>query len=118
MTVKVTLTTPITAHGKKIEEITLEEPKGKHIRRCGSPYSTEILRGGDVRIDFNSESIAKYVQELGNIPQTSVDSLSAADFMNLQDEVVRFFDRGAPKTPLTDSGSSQLTSREQETSSI
>lgn len=116
MSVKVKLQEPITAWGKQIDEIDLLVPKGKHIRQCGMPFkvSDEV---GRTRFDFDSAACAKYISVLGRIPESSVDSLGANDFIELQNRIVSFFGAGVPKTPSTDTSNSPPSSQAQETSS-
>lgn len=86
--VVVNLTTPITAYGEPVEELTLRRPTVRDIRECGYPF----------RIDESGQSfepiasaIARYISRLGNIPMGSLDKMTPHDFNLTMAEVVGFF---------------------------
>lgn len=80
------LSKAIVAHGEELTELTLREPTGKDIRTCGS-HITGNGRGGSI----DTEAIARYISALAEIPPSSVDLLSGADFLKAQSAVLGFF---------------------------
>ena len=62
---------------------------------------------GCTRFEMDSDACAKYISELGGVPPSTVDELSAEDFVELQGTVISFFGVGVPKTQSTDILNSQ-----------
>lgn len=88
---KVSLTRAIQAHGDdNVRELTLREPTGKDLRTLGLPFT--ISATGQVNPD--SAVIARHISALAGIPPSSVDQLSAADFMTCSIAVMGFFGTG------------------------
>ena len=86
MSTTITLRKPLEIAGEVVSELTLREPLGGDIRRCGIPFT---VKAGDVVID--SEAIAKYISVLAVVPPSTVDKLSAPDFLDCQNAVMLFF---------------------------
>ena len=88
MTVTVTLSTPIEAHGETLSALTLREPIGKDIRTLGMPYriSTE-----DGSIIVDTGVVARYVSGLGGIPLSAVDKMPPGDWAGGMSAVLGFF---------------------------
>jgi Phage tail assembly chaperone proteins, E, or 41 or 14 len=98
------LSKPIKAHGDAVTQLELAEPTGKTIRACGSPFKIEMGRAGSQIMIIDTESVALYISELGNIPGSSVNLLSAADFGALQAVVIGFFGEAPPLNTGTGTG--------------
>lgn len=81
------LTKPIQAHGETISVLELREPTGKDVRELGFPYVTT----GDAGVRLDAGVVAKYIARLGNIPPSSVDTMSPADLNAISWEVAGFF---------------------------
>ncbi|MEJ8324389.1 MULTISPECIES: phage tail assembly protein [Kosakonia] len=81
------LTKPIQAHGETISVLELREPTGKDVRELGFPYVTT----GDAGVRLDAGVVAKYIARLGNIPPSSVDTMSPADLNTISWEVAGFF---------------------------
>jgi hypothetical protein len=103
----VPLAKPIMAHGKSVTELELDEANGGTIRQCGMPF-----RIAKDEIVFDTESVARYIVKLGNIPSSSVDKLSPADFLKLQSVIAGFF--GAPIQANASIGTGNLPDSSQE----
>ncbi|EKN6252616.1 TPA: phage tail assembly protein [Yersinia enterocolitica] len=84
---KLTLTTPITAHGEEITEIEIRDPTGKDVRELGYPYQLNP----DDSVKLLSAVVCKYITRLGNIPPSAVDSMSPPDLNMAGWMVARFF---------------------------
>jgi hypothetical protein len=88
MGVTINLSSPITAHGEEVTELTLQEPTGKHIREIGSiPFG--IDSSGDIKLD--AKSIAQYISKLCAIPMSSVDAINPGDFFEISWLIVGMF---------------------------
>lgn len=86
----ITLTRPIQAHGEELRELTLREPTGKDLRTLGLPFT--VSASGQVNPD--SGALARHIGVLAGIPPSSVDQLSATDFMTCTVAVLGFFGAG------------------------
>lgn len=84
---KLTLTTPVMAHGEEITFIELAEPTGKDVRETGYPYQLNP----DASVTLLSAVVCRYLSRLGNIPPGAVDSLSPADMNTAGWMVASFF---------------------------
>ncbi|MGL5344875.1 MAG: phage tail assembly protein [Plesiomonas sp.] len=82
------LNKPIKAHGDTLSAVTLREPTGADVKKCGMPYQ---INAESEAIIIDAASVGKYISVLGGIPPSSVDELSAADFSSLSMVVVGFF---------------------------
>ncbi len=82
----VQLSKPISAHGEEVTSLTLREPTGKDVKECGVPFGIE---GGGVVLQ--PAPAAKLISRLAGIPSSSVDALSAPDFLTLANTVIGFF---------------------------
>ena len=85
------LTTPVQANGKEISELTFRKPNGKDIAENGVPFSSEVTKSGGQRQHIDSAAIAGYISSLAGIPPSSVNMLSAEDFMSAMTEIMSFF---------------------------
>lgn len=85
--VKVPLRRPIQAHGEELRELTLREPTGKDLRVMGLPFG--FSAGGEVQID--AAATHRAISTLAGIPPSSVDQLSAQDFMGVTGALMGFF---------------------------
>jgi hypothetical protein len=73
----VKLTNPIKAYGEEVTELTLADCKVKHLKATDKEQ-------GDLG------KIAALIVALANIPPSSVDEISVADFKMLSEEVAGF----------------------------
>jgi hypothetical protein len=90
MSTIVKLSKPIQAHGNTLTELTLNEPRGKDIAACGLPRI--FTRKGDTTsMSTDTAVIHAYIVRLGNIPPSSADALSAADWIDVMNAVLDFF---------------------------
>ena len=87
----VKLKQPIEAYGDTVTEITLREPTGKDIRKCGVMFKSWTDESGVVCNGADAEAVARSISHLGNLPLGSVDALSALDFMECMQAVTSFF---------------------------
>lgn len=99
-TVTITLSAPVKAFGKDIQELTLRGPNGKDIRECGFPFFNFVDANKNRCDKIDTGSIAKYIKNLSSPPITAntVDQLTPADFINCTNAVAGFF----PQTEKTD----------------
>lgn len=91
--VKIKLSKSVEAHGETVFELNLRPPIGKDIRKNGFPYTMD----DQGNLSFNTKAIAKYIEELAEIPPSSVDALTPSDFQKCFSEIMGFFG-GAPQT--------------------
>ncbi len=92
----ITLSRPLEAHGETISRLSLREPNGGDIKVCG--YPLQIADGAAVPL---AGAICKYIARLGNIPPSTVDKLTPADFNACLAAIVDFFgtSEGQPPSP-------------------
>lgn len=82
------LSSPITAHGETLSEISLRVPTPADARKVKSlPY----VMGADESVNLNVDVCAKYVELLAQIPPSSIEQLAMSDFNTLCWEVAGFF---------------------------
>ncbi|WP_413722696.1 phage tail assembly protein [Sodalis sp. RH24] len=81
------LTTPISAHGEEISQIDLRDPTGKDVREIGYPYQMNP----DESVKLLAGVVAKYIARLGNVPPSSVDTMSPSDLNTAGWMVAGFF---------------------------
>ena len=93
MTVTVTLSKPIEAHGETLTELTLREPSGKDIRTFGMPYRVGA-EDGSVIID--AAAMHRYIAGLAAVPPSAVDKMSPLDWTAVMAAVLGFFGLAAP----------------------
>lgn len=96
---EVALKRPIKAHGDEVTTLVFREPAGDDIIACGYP----LQMSGDGQGTFTPLAgvIAKYIARLGNIPPSSVKSMSAPDFNACMMAILPFFGEG-DSTPVPD----------------
>lgn len=100
----VPLAQPVEAHNGALKEITLRPPKGDDMIVCGFPFRIGVAQdaegtddvaldfgAGEVLIDLNAGSCAKYIARLGGLTPGTVKRLGAQDFMSCAMEVLNFF---------------------------
>lgn len=80
---RVTLTSPIQRGDETISFLEFRAPTGKDIRACGMPI--------DGRGEIAAASVARFMSELGAVPPSTIDSLSAHDWQNAAVAVLGFF---------------------------
>lgn len=85
--VRVPLRRAIQAHGEEVRELVLREPTGKDLRTMGLPFG--FSASGEVQIDAAATHRAIVV--LAGVPSSSVDQLSAGDFMAAVGALMGFF---------------------------
>jgi len=96
--VTITLTKPIPAHGKTLEELTMRPVTAKDIRQCGVPFL--VSNGGnDQRVD--AEAISKFIVNCAEIPMSSVDLLAPADWFAARGVILNFLMGSTPEAPST-----------------
>jgi hypothetical protein len=85
---------PVTAYGEEVKELTLREPLGEDLVKCGMPYRlVDTPAGMETRID--NVAIANFISALGGVPLATVNKLAAADFQEAMTVVMGFFGPGA-----------------------
>ena len=103
--ITVKLSQPIEAHGEKLEELKLREPKGRDMIRCGIPYEIEQRDTGPVSRAVMG-SVANYISVLAEIPPSSVAEMCVEDFSRAMVVVMGFFQEPSPaKSGSASSGS-------------
>lgn len=112
---KLTLTEPIQAHGKTVTELELRKPLGGDIRKCGTPTKQERTDSGTTLHHVDTEVVAKLISEIAGIPPSSVNLMSAPDFMEATGIIVGFFNQPV-KTSSTDTSNSPGSSETSESS--
>jgi hypothetical protein len=85
------LSKPIQAHGQTISSLTLrEEVTAGDLFKAGIPYKLETGREGTTRLVFEPTAVRAMIAQLASIPTSSVDLLTASEFMQLADLIVGF----------------------------
>jgi hypothetical protein len=99
MTETLPLSTSIQAHGDTLAALVFREPTGKDIRVHGNPFQLVADRvTGEATPVFDADRCARLISALAGIPMSSVDQLSAADFLGAQLVLLGFFGVPPPKT--------------------
>jgi hypothetical protein len=95
-----TLRTPIKApNGDPLRKLALREPTARDIRELGLPYTVEAGRGGQGGgMRFDTQVIARYIERLGGVTMTDIDTLHPLDFNDIVQAVVAFFGGSEAKT--------------------
>ena len=62
MTVKITLTKPIEAHGQKVSELELREPNGGDIAECGLPFEMAVGTNGQSTGKVDGAAVLRYIR--------------------------------------------------------
>jgi hypothetical protein len=82
------LSSPISAHGKEISEICLRPVRAGDVMECG--YPVLALEGGEsTRVD--PQAVGRLISKLGDIPLSSVKSMSIEDFNGCAAVMMSFF---------------------------
>ena len=94
----VPLSAPITAHGEKLQALTLRRPTPAECRKVRSlPYS--IGQNEEVTLDLNVAMA--YIAICADIPPSSVDQMDLSDINTLAWKVAGFFMTPASKASTT-----------------
>jgi hypothetical protein len=80
------------AFGAEVAEITLRPPVGRDLRSCGVPYR---VTEGNVA-DINPEAVSRLIAQLGGLPPSAVDALSAVDWQSCMVAILGFFGSADP----------------------
>lgn len=92
MTVTVKLSTPIEVAGETISELTMREPTAREMRAIGDPFTPVYGADGSTRaLNFDNEAVVQYLSKLCTVPPSTVDKLTAKDFLAARSELSRFF---------------------------
>lgn len=96
--ITVRLSRPIYHGDDEITELTLRSPTLDDLADIGYPFS--ISTGEETTMEMKPKTILKYASRLAGLPPSVVKTMSFADFMVVQTEIMGFFgDMGA--TPPT-----------------
>jgi hypothetical protein len=106
------LRTPIKApNGDPLPSLALREPTARDIRELGLPYTVEAGLGGQGGgMRFDTQVIARYIERLGGVTMTDIDTLHPLDFNDIVQAVVAFFGGSEAKTEEETSSTGTLTS--------
>jgi hypothetical protein len=85
------LHTPITSHGKVIDEVTIREPKYKELAKHGDIFVYIRYPDGSYCEAKDKESLSALIEKLISITPIELDMLSLADGMQVQEAVNDFF---------------------------
>ena len=88
--VKVPLVRAIEAHGEKLKELTLREPNGGDIMKCGQPFTIDITAEGAVINPNRPAEMGAMISECAGIPPSSVKALTVIDFLAATAAIVNF----------------------------
>lgn len=88
---KVTLSTPIQAHGEEVTELDLREPTGEDVIALGYPYLIIIGDDDGQAMEIRPKIIARYVAKLAGIPPSAINKVTPGDFSRLTGAVMGFF---------------------------
>lgn len=92
----ITLSRPVEAHGEAIKTLSLREPNAGDIKVCG--YPLQISDGAAIPV---AGAICKYIARLANVPPSTVDKLTPADFNACLTAIVDFFGTPEASQPLS-----------------
>ncbi|CAG9172389.1 phage tail assembly protein [Cupriavidus respiraculi] len=101
MSVTVTLSKAITAHGEERREIELREPSGEDLMEIGYPYIVVQSDTGGQGVELRPKVVARYVSKLAQIPMSSVKQIGLADLQKLQGIVMGFFGQEEAATTIS-----------------
>jgi hypothetical protein len=90
--VMVPLSAPIEAHGETLHALAIRQPTGADLRVMGMPFT--MTADGGVQMD--GKGMHKAIAQLAAIPPSSVDRMSAGDFMAAATAVLGFFGEAPP----------------------
>jgi hypothetical protein len=90
---------PLMAHGETKNELEFREPTGRDVSACGTPFRFRDRGDGETETIIETQSVAKYIVALANIPPNSVDKMSVRDFLAATNLIIGFF--GAVKEATT-----------------
>lgn len=89
---KVTLSTPIQAHGEEVTELDLREPTAEDVIALGYPYLIIISGDDDSQaMEIRPKIIARYIAKLAGIPPSAINKVTPGDFSRLTGAVMGFF---------------------------
>ena len=93
------LKTSIKAHGEEVSKLEIRAPNGKDLRLFGSPFQmTPNRETGEALPRFDNDASARLLTELAGVPLSSIDQMSASDFLAAQMVLLGFFGAGTPTT--------------------
>jgi len=82
---------PVNAYGEMVKSLTLKSPIGSDILACGYPFSTERNpRSGTVTDAINVPAARLLLSKMAQVPEGTIDQLTALDFFKAV-EIVKFF---------------------------
>lgn len=102
MSTKIKLSRPIPDGENTITDLELREPSVADVGDLGYPFVLNVT-DGEIRIELKPKVILKYASRLGDVPPSTINSLSFGDFSVVQEAVMGFFGQvaEAPPTALT-----------------
>lgn len=83
------LSTPIKQGAEEIKALTIKAPTLKAIRKIGLPFRFGGAAGSEFEID--AERLAQYLSELCALPPSTIDQITATDFVGLTQVFSGFF---------------------------
>lgn len=90
------LAKPITHANEEIRTLTIKEPTLKTIRKIGLPFIMSGAAGSSFEID--ADRVARYLVELCALPPSTIDQISAGDFVSITKVVGDFFGQSQETT--------------------
>ena len=90
------LTTPISAHGAQIAELTFRQPVGRDLIQHGYPFNV-VGRGNEVQRSTDMRSVAGLISNLAEIPPSSVEQMSWYDLQEAMGIVLGFLAMTPPE---------------------
>lgn len=92
MMATVKLSTPIEVAGETITELSMREPTAREMRSLGDPFTPVYGADGSTRaLNFDNETVVQYLSKLCTVPPSTIDKLTAKDFLSARGELTRFF---------------------------
>lgn len=85
------LSKPIKAHGDEVTKLTLRELEPADILACGNPIVVLAEEGG---FRFDQKVMHRLMARVCGVPPSSLEQMSLADYMRLQNLVTGFFEAG------------------------
>jgi hypothetical protein len=93
---KVTLSSPVEAHGETLKELTFRPPTGADVDACGYPFTMGGTEDSPV-IAPVAGAITKMIVRLANVPASTVKALPLSDWNACAMVVLGFFGGASPK---------------------
>ncbi len=92
----VPLSHEVKAHGETLSALTLREPRGADLVAAGLPFSLREEPGRAITPVIDPRSCRDLIARLADVPPSTVDALSVADFMAAAAAVMGFFRAPTP----------------------